>query len=354
MRDVFGSVVRLALVACAIAGAVWFLQALPELLKKFFQVRINLLVPSARPLYALLALLAVFNVVIAVSLVPFRRRRFSTGSETVRIRGRGEASLFLALLEESCRLLNRAGLAEKKPVRLRQENNPDVAGTLVESSPELVSAWARPVAYLCLPLAFLLLTMGFSRLIQFTRPVFPMSYTDFLCYHVLDYLLEVAFALGLIIAGGHFLDWARKLCDIKVFRSVLVFCTMQPTGRLQGAETANTAAPATVTVASSVHWKTEKGIDRQFAAWAKEPQVARDFVGELYWAEALSESAGAEDMRFLEDLGVSEDLDRNMSRVVELPLAAGYRRFTESVAVPGTGGGQPSSDRSGQGSSAGE
>ena len=326
IREVLRSLGKIALIWLLIALIVYFLGLVPNLLRKYAQVRIHFLIPSAAPLYALLGLLAFFNCLIALSLVPLKRREFSRGYEAIHVRGKGEAELFFTLLEESCRLLDRLPASEKRTARLEQADDPLTKATLIESSPESVRALARPAAYMCLPVAFLLLTMGFSRLIHFARPVFPMSYAEFLSYHALDYVLEVAFAVGLIAAGAYFLEWARRLFDIRVFRSALVFCRIQPATVPETSATGADTGSGTFSATPAGRWKISQGVGERFAIWATAPQSTGEFRMELFWADALSESAGTAEPRSLFDLQISEALDTSMRYIIELPFASCFQR----------------------------
>jgi len=326
IREVLWSLAKIALIWLLIALIMYFLGMVPDLLRKYARVHVYFLIPSATPLYALLGLVAFFNCLIGLSLVPFKGREFSRGYEGALVRGKGETELFFALLEESCSLLDRFPATQKRTVRLEQAEDPLTKGALIESSPEPVRVLARPAAYLCLPVALLLITMGFSRLIHFARPAFPMTYAEFVSYHALDYVLEAAFAVGLIAAGIHFLEWARRLFDIRVFRSSLVFC------RLQAATASENKAPGshtrteTVSVMHESQWRRIQGVGDRFAAWATAPQHTGQFLMELFWADALSESAGSTEPRSLVDLQVSEALETSMRYIIELPFAASFQR----------------------------
>ena len=64
-----------------------------------------------------------------------------------------------------------------------------------------------------------------------------MTYQEFLTAHSLDYLLEVAFALGLIIAGLYFAEWARKLfrrAQVPIRPYILPYGGPVPAGRTYG------------------------------------------------------------------------------------------------------------------------
>ena len=68
--------------------------------------------------------------------------------------------------------------------------------------------------------------MGFSRLVHFQRPVSEMPYQVFLQSHALDYMVEVLFALGLILVGLYFAEWARKLFDVRKISFGMSYCAI--------------------------------------------------------------------------------------------------------------------------------
>ena len=322
LKDLARSSAKLIVVGFVIALVVYLLQLTPVLLKKYLQVTVEIVVPSATPLYALLGFLILANAIIAASMVPLRRREFVRSCHIVPVKGAGDPHLFFSLLEEGCRLLSPKGLPDRRPVRLEQEAAPTTKGTLIESYPEAVKAFSRPAAYACLPFVFLLLTMGFSRLMDFHRPVAPMHYADFLAYHSLDYVLEVAFALGLILTGLNLAELARRMFEACRFRSALVFCYA-----MKGAPDRNSGTSPKQPLGPSgpVNWKVVQGVDDQFAGWAKDPASQRKFSVQLCWAEAFSEASAAGAPRFLIRLEKSPSLDEAMQHLSELPFHVDFQ-----------------------------
>jgi hypothetical protein len=69
----------------------------------------------------------------------------------------------------------------------------------------------------------MLLIMGFTRLIHFRRATGMIPHIEFFRYYFVDYMLEVAFAIGLIIVGMRLAEMARKLFGVQRYRSALVF-----------------------------------------------------------------------------------------------------------------------------------
>ena len=63
-----------------------------------------------------------------------------------------------------------------------------------------------------------------------------------------------------------------------------------------------------------------KGADDQLAMWAKQPQTMGRFSVEIYWAEVVTEAAGAEGGRYLARVDESQELNNAMSRIVQLPF----------------------------------
>ena len=93
-------------------------------------------------------------------------------------------------------------------------------GTLIENFPESEQALCgRRICLFAVDLA--VANNGVYEAYTFSRPAGPMTYVEFLTAHSLDYLLEVAFALGLILSGLYFAEWARKLFDVRRYRSAL-------------------------------------------------------------------------------------------------------------------------------------
>jgi len=174
--------------------------------------------------------------------------------------------------------------------------------------------------------------MGFSRLINFQRPVATVHYADFLAYQLPDYCLEVAFAVGLILAGLHVAEWARRIFGIQRFQSSVVLChtlTSNPTEDDAGMERSRTRGQRKGTC-----WSVVQGVDEGFLAWAREPNKDISLEVTICWAEVLTEAADRQAPRFLIDMFRSESLDESMERVIELPFCADFRADTaEHITV---------------------
>ncbi|HMK37044.1 MAG TPA: hypothetical protein VK463_18360 [Desulfomonilaceae bacterium] len=327
IKKILRSSLKLGLLAIVIALFAYGLHMVPVLLKKYANVYLPLHVPSPAPLYVLIALVLCINAIIAVTLLPFRKSSFVRTCENVPVAGRGDPLMFFALLEEAAKLLSTKGSPDQRPVRFSKRDDPFTKGTLVENFPHRVRSYSRPAGYLCLPLIFLLLVMGFSRLIHFNRPVAPIPYMDFLTTYFLDYLMEVFFAIGLIVTGLYVADWARKLFDVRTYRSSVVFCHAD-------AETHPEKAGVPARTPADVPWQNDGGTDERFARWAREPEGGRRFVVEACWAEILSESESGEAPRFLIHMKESPSLDMAMSRILTLPFCVSFETKAPVCPVP--------------------
>jgi len=313
---------KLVFAGVLIALAFYVLHAAPPLIARYLQFKVSLLIPSAKPLYFLLLFMILAYILIGVSLVPFRRQEFARTAETFAVVGRGDPHLFFALLEEGCRLLTARPFPHRAPVRLQHETNPRIRGTLVENYPEPVRYWAKPAAYVCLPISFLLLTAGFTRLINFRLITDAVPHTEFLRVYLLDYLLEVAFALGLAIAGLQLADVTRRLFGVRKFRSTAVFCYVGQ--ELPKPPLGDHASLQLFGKEMKTAWKIIEGVDEQFARWAKDPDTTTRFRVNIYWAEIFSESVGAAGPRLLTRMQKSPSVEAAMERILKIPLTAGF------------------------------
>jgi hypothetical protein len=328
-KRIAASSVKIVLLGVLFGLIAYGLHMIPVLLKKYASVDVKLYIPSPAPLYFLLGLVLALNGIIALTMFPFRKSKFDRTCETVPVMGNGDPRMFFALLEEAAKLLNGKGGADRKPVRLQRGDSPHVRGTLIENSPQAIRSFARPAGYLCLPLILLLVVMGFSRLIHFNRPVTPVPYTDFLTIYFLDYLMELFFALGLIITGLYFADWARKLFDVRRYRSALLFCHTRP------APARETDQPPKKAVnGEEISWTPDGGSDEPFAEWARAPEGGRSFLVEACWAEVISESEGTKNPRFLVQMAQSQSLDIALSRILALPFCVGFETNAPVCPTP--------------------
>lgn len=328
-HDAFRSFFKIAFLGVVIFFVFFLLRLAPTLVTGVLKREFHMVVPSPGLLYWLLAGVVGVNVVIAVSLVPFRDPSFDRTSFGLGLRGGGDPGAFFALLEEGCRLLARPGQAPRPPMRLKRAGPPQARGTLVESMIGPETALARPVAFFCMPLMVLLLISGFYKLINFQGPTVAMPHTEFFSEYALDYLLQVAFCLGLILCGVYFSEWARKLLGVRTFRSLVVFC--QSVGGVvpEKQEDADAGFRDHEKLDQDDRWTVEEGVDEKFAAWARDPSVETTFSVDIFWAEVISESAGRD--RHMKRAVRSLHMDKGMARILELPFHVDFEREEEEA-----------------------
>lgn len=332
-RRAFISSVKIVIVGLVIAVIVHLLSMIPSLVSRFSTTaRVNLLVPAADPLYLVLAFLVVSNVLIAASLLPFRKPRYERTCETVAVHGTGDPHLFFALLEEGCRLLSAEGPSRESPVRVEQVNDTSMKGTLTESYPKGIPSLARPAGYVCLPLVPILLCLGFSRLIEFSPALSPIYYTDFLSRHFLNYVLDVALGLAFVLAGVYFGEWARQLLGIRRFVSAAVFCRIVGERNTDASTPGEQSNPRRPRKASSLEWKVVEDMDDRFARWAKNPRRAGAFRAEICWGEIVSESAAEDSPRFLTGMRETHVLKDSMYRLIRLPFHVDFQSDSPETA----------------------
>jgi hypothetical protein len=303
------SCLKILLLALLIALVFQAVSAVPGLLRRYLQVSVTYLVPSARPLYLLIGLTLLANVVLIATFFPFRRKEFSRSGEAMAIKGCVNPPVFFALLEEGCKLLNVSNGPPRPPIRFAAGEL--TKGTLIENFPENWGFVARPGGFLCLPLSFFPLVLGFSRLVHFQRPAFEMPYMEFLKVHAFDYVFEVLLGIGLIMVGLYFAEWARVLFSIRRYRSDLVFC--------YAVENSESSGTLTDRQLETVDWTPSNGADSEFANWAKNPD-SNAFRVEVFWAEVLSEAAGPDSPRYIVGMQEQERLNRSMWRILTIPF----------------------------------
>ncbi len=333
-RDFLRSILRLVFWGLFVAVIVYLIDLIPWLLSRAFARQFLLVVPSPAPLYTLFACLIGANILIALSLIPLRTHPYDRSSKTFAVRGNGDPRILFAMIEEGCRLLTPRGSPTRTPTRLQNEEDPRIPATLIESFPTALPSFGKPAAYLCLPAMVVLVTIGFSRLVNFDRSTTPMMYSDFFSYHVLFYALDVAFALGLVLCGLHLVECARKLFGVCSFSSVLVFCRLSEPPASAAPEVAQDRRARRRRGPSGSRWTILNEVDDQFAAWARKPDAPAAFRMEFSWAEAVSEAAGGDAPRHLLALRVSESLDEAMDRILELPFQVDFRKEPEEMEPP--------------------
>lgn len=345
-REVLASLWMIAFGAVVIYLVTFGLNMIPALAKQYFNHTITLVVPSARPLYSLLVLVAVLDLVIALTLVPMRRRPFTRRNAELPIWGWGSPQVFFALIEEGCRLLTPKGNQERRPLRMQDAKVPQIKGTLIETNPSLVSSIGRPAAYVCLPLVVYFLVHGFSRLIHFDQPVSSIPYRDFFAHSSLNYVLDIAYAFGLILCGHHFAERTRRLFNIRRFHSALVFCHVSRGGSAPETDPGMPDRRRRRSSHPAMAWRVVTGGDDQLALWARQPKTMGRFRLEIFWSEIFSEAAGHQGLRHVAGMDLSEELDAAMARIVALPCHVDLKQGEPTPATtPGTERPAGSADR---------
>jgi hypothetical protein len=326
------SSVKVLLVGIALIILWRGLHLTPTLLKRHLDVTVSLGIPSPLPLFLVLGLILAVHVFVALSLLFARPRELERSTELVSVRGQGEVGLFFAMIEEGCKLLSSRAEPDRQPLRTEQTDGLGLRGTLIETSPTTVTAAGKPAGHVCAGLMFVLVTLGFSRLIHFSRPTASMPFQEFLTAHLLDHLLEVGFAVALIVAGMHIGEQARRLFSLRRYRSAAVFCHEVMDG---DQELTSGKVPAQRTLESKrlpMSWSVIHGADDRFAGWIKDPRRRTRFRVRVYWAEVFSESADSGGERYIVTVQPSAALDRAIGRILEIPFWVGFERDGASVA----------------------
>lgn len=318
-------------------AVVYVLQALPIVALKYFGANITIHVPSVSGLNYLFLFAAILNVAIGVSLIPMKKGTFERAGRELKITGQGDPHLFFALMEEGCRLLNAKRLPERRPIRLEQGDDPHIKGSLIESYPTLLTTMSRPMGYFCLPVIIILFIMGFSRLIQFDIPAEPLTWQNFLTTLLPVIIYKITLAFAIVIIGLHFAEWARKLLGICKFQSSVVFCKVKGQDHVSDGQKEKQPEKIIARRTGSVDkiaWKASHGVDSEFIDWAKDPDSARSFDIEVYWAEVISESATPDSSRYINIMRRTSALDAIMIRVLQLPFKARLLAQSAQPIIP--------------------
>jgi hypothetical protein len=324
-EGIFWSFWKLLLLGFVIAVLARLTELVPAILQSSMESKLSLHVPSPKPLYILLTVVAVVNAAIAASLVPFHSRPSERSRTSISFHGRGEPHIFFALLEEACRLLSPKGETHRGAVRVELAENAQFKGSLIENAPSPVPSIGRPAAYLCLPLIVILMVVGFTRMIYFQVEFQKIPYQEFVSRYLLEYLMQLAVALGLILCGLHFSRWARALFAIRTFRSYVLFAFMAPKSLKGGSEILH-AARILAYRPGEMQWHPIEGVDEQLAYWARAPNASNQYSLEAFWAEVISEAASSGGLRYPIKGTISQQLDKAVERILELPFYVTFEK----------------------------
>ncbi len=305
------SSVKIFLVGIVIALITEFIQLTPLLLNKIFQVNPVFAVPSPSQLYVLLFAVIIINFILLITFFFTGKARFTRNSQDISVTGFGDPNLLFALLEEASTLLNPKGAQTLQHTRLEKKDASDHRISLVETNPAGQPGLGKPAGYLALPFVVAPIILGFSKLINFSKPVDPVPYTEFFQLYIMNYVLEVLFAVALIMAGLYFADWSRRFFEVERFRSnLLVFEIAGESG----------SAKASTESALETPWGPQSESSNHFAAWVKDPSAEKALKLTAYWGEAKTESLRSGSPRYIVSMNSSKELDEAVTRLLPVPF----------------------------------
>ncbi len=269
-------------------------------------------VPSPGPFYNLLAMVCVFKLIIAVSLIPLRKPAAGREMDSMIVEGKGHPSVLFAVLEEGSKVFAFKGfpnrVARSKPVVC--EDNETLIGTLIESFPQYMRTSARPAATACLLLGSVMILIGFLQIIFAQYPIFSAGYEDFFRLYSMSLVMDILLNVMVIMLGKGFLEQARSLMAVYRFRSSLVYVEAKGDFERQ-------VLPDLNGIVSP---------ERLF-----DPLLPCAFNVRYFSGEAVSEAVDPEGPRELVALETSGRLAKDVSRLKFLPFQVQFRERYPSL-----------------------
>jgi hypothetical protein len=311
IKKILSSSLKIVLFGLVVFGIVTALKIIPKLVGKYLQISLTYYVPSFSSIYALFAFILIVNLIVIISRLPIKKKSFERNSTKLSVYGIGTKNLFFALFEEGCKLLNPKGFRDPSAMRLKTNTETPSFSSLIETYPESERTSLAISGYIYLPIILVCTVSGFLKLINFNRPTAEATIAEFIRVNLFDYLQDVFFAIGLIMVGLYFAEWARKFFDAKQFRSFLILVTesIQEISSNKGA----------------VNWEKVDGVDPAYLNWAKSQNSKMTFSMEVFWASAITESTSAEANRYLVQLERSPSINAAMEKVLEIPFRVGFK-----------------------------
>jgi hypothetical protein len=291
-----------------------FLAWLPTYLEEW-GLKTAFVLPSPVPFYNLLAVVCLFKLIIAFSLIPIKRPGAAREMDSMIVEGKGHPSVFFAIMEEGSKIF----AAKKFPNRISRsrsvvcDDGETLIGTLVESFPEYVRTSARPAALISLFLGSVMILTGFLQIILVQYPTFSVGYEDFFNLYFMSLLLDILLNVFIILCGKSFLDQGRSLMAVYRFRSSLVYLEAKGDYEKKVLPDLN-------------------GIVSQGRLF--DPLSTGAFNVRLFSAEAISDSITPEGVRELVGLETSGRLAKDVSRLKYLPFQVSFQERYPSSWEP--------------------
>jgi hypothetical protein len=273
--------------------------------------------PSPAPFYNLLIAVSILRLVIAFSLVPFKRPGASREMDSMIVEGKGHPSVFFAVLEEGSKIFAQAGFPNKiaRSKAIECKDGETLIGTLIESFPEYMKSSSKFAAIISLFLGSTMILFGFLQIILMQYPSFSVNYEEFFRLYLFSLMMDILLNISIIMLGKSFLDQARSLMAIYKFRSSLVYV-----------EAKGDFSKKLVNELRGIVSK-----ERLF-----NPLSQSAFNVRFFSAEAISEAMTPEGARELVGLETSARLAKDVARLKFLPFQVKFiERYPSSWSAAG-------------------
>jgi hypothetical protein len=304
--------------------------SLPLLLRKYFELQVDLVVPSINPILTIIASIIVVLFSLMIAVVPFRYMEFSRLSRDLRIRGNIYAQLFFALVEEEAKLLTTKDSPNIKAWRVVTEDGNGLSGTLVEVAPRIYPAVAWPIGVLLLPMSMAFYIWGFFGLIYFHSPLSNIGYQEFFVRHSGTLVYEVGFYLALVLSGGYWADLAGKLCRAKKFKSKVLLCAAKNDSAGGGDnDPISGVALEDEFISTKNRWTLAEDFSEDFLMWVKKISSQWDLKIRVWTAEMETISLGSGYPRYLSRIDKSMSLDKQVEDMLERPFQLRLNRIPD-------------------------
>jgi hypothetical protein len=327
------AVVKLIFLSISIILVHNILCSLPFLMRKYFELEVNLVVPSISPILSIIISIIVVLVALAITMVPLRYIEFSSLSSDLYLRGNIYTQLFFALVEEEAKLLTTKDSPNIESWRVITEDGNGLSGTLVEVSPRIYSAVVWPIGVLLLPISMALYIGGFFGLIYFQTPLSNISYQDFLIRHSVTLVYQVGFSLALILSGGYLADLAGRLCRAKKFKSKVLLCVAKSDSAGGGTNDPILSVTSEDEFDSTkTRWILAEDFSEEFLSWVKKISSRCDLRIRVWTAEMATISLGSTYPRYLSRIDKSMSLEKQVGDMLEIPFQLRLERIPDQSA----------------------
>ena len=317
------NIFKLLVILVVVKGLFMLADHLPGFVWQTTQMTSAVRVPSATPLYSIIAIFISVDVLMAIALFMDKKIPLRPEVRVIQARGTGHPLFLASLFEESAAVSTSRRAAAQTKWRLIKEGNPPYYGSLIESVRGIDTPRARAAAYPAMILSACTTALGFYGLMTMEFGGTFDSVGQFAAQAGLECVTRVLFLVGVVMLGGHMARWAEAFLRLTSWVSTLCLVVVWEE---QAQEKEGQPFSSSHEGKDGSCWAllALPRCDGELLSAA--PQASRQFGVAVLLASAYSESSAPASRRILVGSSLHKDLDEAIDPIIEAPFSAHFEK----------------------------